>query len=231
MKESPFIVAFDCAEFSEAATLADQLDPALCRAKVGKELFTACGMPVIDMLHKKGYQVFLDLKFHDIPNTVAKAVAVAAKNDVWMLNVHASGGPRMMDAARDAVDRLRATTLLIAVTMLTSLEQSDCDFLGLTRSLSDQVIALADGAKESGLDGVVCSAQEAAELKAHLGSDFLLVTPGIRPQLDSGDDQRRTLTPMQALEQGSDYLVIGRPVTQAADPRAFLLQLLSEISS
>ena len=226
---SPIIVAFDCADMTSATLLAEQLSPTLCRAKVGKELFTACGMAVIDMLHDKGYEVFLDLKFHDIPTTVAKAIAVIAAKGVWMTNVHAAGGQRMMKAAKAAINELNASTQLIAVTVLTSMTDKDVASTGVVRPLTEQVTALALLAKESGLDGVVCSAQEAKQLRHDFGESFTLVTPGIRPASAAGDDQRRTLTARQALDQGSHYLVIGRPITQSPHPLVALESLIDEL--
>jgi len=223
--KSPFIVAFDCADLASAKHLADQLSPKLCRAKVGKELFTACGMAVIDMLHGKGYEVFLDLKYHDIPTTVAKAVAVVANAGIWMVNVHASGGHRMMSAAIEVASQ----THLIAVTVLTSMTDEDLQLTGVTRSVEEQVMFLADSTKNAGLNGVVCSAQEAQPLRARCGDDFLLVTPGIRPANAVADDQRRTLTPRQAIDAGSDYLVVGRPITQADDPLLALQEMLASL--
>ena len=211
-QSSPIIVAFDFADMASATLLAEQLSPNLCRAKVGKELFTACGMPVVDMLHNKGYEVFLDLKFHDIPTTVAKAIAVIAAKGVW-INVHAAGGQPMMMAAKAAINDIDASTQLIAVTVLTSMTDEDLASTGVVRPMNAQVMALALSAKESGLDGVVCSAQEAKQLRHDFGESFALVTPGIRPASAEGDDQRRTLTPRQAVDQGSNYLVIGRPIT------------------
>ena len=226
---SPIIVAFDCADMTSATLLAEQLSPTLCRAKVGKELFTACGMAVIDMLHDKGYEVFLDLKFHDIPTTVAKAIAVIAAKGVWMTNVHAAGGQRMMKAAKAAINELNASTQLIAVTVLTSMTDKDIASTGVVRPLTEQVTALALLAKESGLEGVVCSAQEAKQLRHDFGESFTLVTPGIRPASALGDDQRRTLTARQALDQGSHYLVIGRPITQSPHPLVALESLIDEL--
>ena len=226
---SPIIVAFDCADMTSATLLAEQLSPTLCRAKVGKELFTACGMAVIDMLHDKGYEVFLDLKFHDIPTTVAKAIAVIAAKGVWMTNVHAAGGQRMMMAAKAAINELDASTQLIAVTVLTSMTDKDLASTGVVRPLTEQVTALALLAKESGLEGVVCSALEAKQLRHDFGESFTLVTPGIRPASAVGDDQRRTLTARQALDQGSHYLVIGRPITQSPHPLVALESLIDEL--
>lgn len=226
--DSPFIVAFDCADLAAATRLADQLSPQLCRAKVGKELFTACGMAVIDMLHSKGYEVFLDLKYHDIPTTVAKAVAVVVNAGIWMVNVHASGGHRMMNAAQEAASQSN-NTHLIAVTVLTSMTDDDLQLTGVARTAEEQVLFLADSAKHAGLSGVVCSAQEAQQLRQRCGSDFLLVTPGIRPADAIADDQRRTLTPREAMDAGSDYLVVGRPITQADDPLQALQQMLASL--
>ena len=226
---SSIIVAFDCADMASATLLAEQLSPTLCRAKVGKELFTACGMAVIDMLHDKGYEIFLDLKFHDIPNTVAKAIAIIAAKGVWMTNVHAVGGTRMMKAAKAAINELNASTQLIAVTVLTSMTDKDIRSTGVVRPLTEQVAALALLAKESGLEGVVCSAQEAKQLRHDFGESFTLVTPGIRPASAMGDDQRRTLTARQALDQGSHYLVVGRPITQSPHPLVALESLIDEL--
>lgn len=229
MNNSPFIVAFDCVDLNAAKKLAGQLSPSMCRAKVGKELFTAVGMPVVDMLHKQGYEVFLDLKFHDIPNTVNKAVTSAVNAGVWMVNVHASGGALMMNAAKEAIVSANSDTLLIAVTVLTSMTEAELKPLGVMRSLKEQVSVLANSAKEQGLDGVVCSAREAANLRKQCGEDFLLVTPGIRPQDAPIDDQRRTCTPLEALDNGSNYLVIGRPVTQVDEPGLALEKLVNQL--
>lgn len=226
---SPIIVAFDCADMASATLLAEQLSPTLCRAKVGKELFTACGMPVIDMLHDKGYEVFLDLKFHDIPTTVAKAIAVIAAKGIWMTNVHAFGGRRMMSAAKAAITELDSLTQLIAVTVLTSMTDQDLAATGVVRPIAEQVSALALSAKESGLDGVVCSAQEANQLNKDCGEQFTLVTPGIRTVSTTDDDQRRTLTARQALDQGSHYLVIGRPIAQSSNPLVALESFIAEL--
>jgi len=225
------IVALDFDTLDAAVALAKQLDPAQCRLKVGKELFTYCGPGVVDALHKLGFEVFLDLKFHDIPNTVAKAVKAAAELGVWMVNVHASGGLEMMKAARAAIESYGdKRPLLIAVTVLTSMSGEDLSEIGLQRSPEQQVQCLAGLAQKAGLDGVVCSSQEARELKASLGKDFLLVTPGIRPQDSAIGDQKRIMTPVAALEAGSDYLVIGRPITQAPAPLAALAAIAEGIS-
>ncbi|MCG8536043.1 MAG: orotidine-5'-phosphate decarboxylase [Pseudomonadales bacterium] len=227
---SPIIVALDFPYHEQALDMADRLDPALCRVKVGKELFTREGPGILKALHERDFEVFLDLKFHDIPNTVAKACAVAADLGVWMLNVHASGGQRMMEAAKEAVDQAGTGALLIAVTVLTSMEQSDLAQIGLDVAPLDQVKRLAALAKQSGLDGVVCSAQEAEHLKQHCGSGFQLVTPGIRPAGAATDDQRRIMTPAQAQSVGVDYMVIGRPITQANDPDQALKEIIQSLT-
>jgi len=215
---SPVIVAFDFDNLETATRLANQLDPALCRAKVGKELFTAEGMRAVDMLQTLGYEVFLDLKFHDIPNTVAAAVKSVAAMGVWMVNVHASGGERMMAAAKEALTQTQSKTLLTAVTVLTSMTEQELLAVGVSRPLNEQVSALAQSAKQQGLDGVVCSAREATRLREQCGEDFVLVTPGIRPVKSDAADQRRTSTPQEALNNGSTYLVVGRPISTASDP-------------
>lgn len=216
--KSPVVVALDFDNAGAALALADRLEPIECRLKVGKELFTCAGPQVVEQLMHKGFEVFLDLKFHDIPNTCAKAVKAAAELGVWMVNVHASGGQRMMEAARDELEKFSNKPLLIAVTVLTSMEAGDLAGLGLAVSPLQQVERLAALAKTAGLDGVVCSAQEVAMLRRQLGQDFCLVTPGIRPPGAAANDQKRIVTPEQAMVMGSDYLVIGRPITQAEDP-------------
>lgn len=213
------LVALDYATAKDSLALAGQLDPQLCRLKVGKELFTACGPSIVEQLQQLGFDVFLDLKFHDIPNTVAKALASAADLGVWMVNVHASGGQRMLAAARESLDRRSGhRPLLIAVTLLTSMEAGDLPAIGIKDAPETQVLRLARLARDCGLDGVVCSPLEAASLRRELGAPFCLVTPGIRAEAAAADDQRRVMTPRQALAAGSNYLVIGRPITGAADP-------------
>jgi orotidine-5'-phosphate decarboxylase len=230
MKNSPIVVALDFENKNEALNLVSQLDPALCRLKVGKEMFTYFGPSLITELHQRHFDVFLDLKFHDIPNTVAKAVQAAADLGVWMVNVHASGGSRMMHAAREALIKFGTDKpLLIAVTVLTSMEQADLTELGIQLTPAQQVLKLAALTASSGLDGVVCSAQEAALLKQQFGREFCLVTPGIRPAFSTTDDQKRVMTPSEALAVGVDYLVIGRPVTKAVDPLAALQAICQEI--
>jgi orotidine-5'-phosphate decarboxylase len=231
MTDSKIIVALDYADAASALALVARLDPALCKLKVGKELFTAAGPAFVESLVKQQYDVFLDLKFHDIPNTVAKACQAAANLGVWMLNVHASGGLPMMQAAREGLDKAfgAKAPLLIAVTVLTSMDEPTLHSLGIQRSLSDHVLALASLTQQAGLHGVVCSAQEAAMLKQALGQAFCLVTPGIRPADASHDDQTRIVTPKDAIALGSHYLVIGRPITQAADPIVALNTIIKNI--
>ena len=229
--KSTVIVALDYDNQDSALTLADRLDPRLCRLKVGKELFTAAGPSVVKKLTDRGFDVFLDLKFHDIPNTVAKAIGTAADLGVWMTNVHASGGSRMMSAARQALDSKGSDMLLIGVTVLTSMDVSDLEEVGVQGNASAQVLRLAELAKNSGLDGVVCSAQEAKLLKESLGQGFKLVTPGIRLADSVADDQRRIVTPADALALGSDYLVIGRPITKSTNPLATLLEINRSLMS
>jgi len=220
------IVALDYPQAAPALDLALRLEPALCRLKVGKELFTAAGPQLVEQFMQRGFEVFLDLKFHDIPNTTAQACKAAAVLGVWMVNVHALGGRRMMEAAREAVAQAARPPRLIAVTVLTSMAQEDLSELGINATPADMVLRLATLARDSGLDGVVCSAQEAALLRREFGGDFCLVTPGIRPADAAADDQSRIMTPRAALENGASYLVIGRPITRAVDP----LRALQEIS-
>lgn len=230
--EAPrIIVAMDYDNVDDCLTMARRLSPDYCRLKVGKELFTRSGPAVVEQLTELGFDVFLDLKFHDIPNTVAGAVRAAADLGVWMVNIHASGGERMMQAAREALDKNSGRRpLLIGVTVLTSMTEEDLRATGVERDPMAQVQHLAQLSRQSGLDGVVCSAQEAGALRKHLGDDFCLVTPGIRPAGTSTDDQRRTLTPQEAMAAGSHYLVVGRPVTQAPDPVQRCREIADSIS-
>jgi len=223
------VVALDYSSAKEAINLAEQLDPEMCRLKVGKELFTREGPAVVEKLQNKGFDIFLDLKFHDIPNTTAAACAVAADLGVWMVNVHALGGRRMMEAARNAVDKSSHQPLLIGVTILTSMAAEDLLEIGLSDQPANEVARLAGLAKDSGLDGLVCSAHEAAAMCARFGSDFVLVTPGIRPAGSDKGDQRRTMTPVEALSAGASYLVIGRPISGAEEPAEMLKKIASEI--
>ncbi len=229
MNSTKIIVALDFPDAASALALAGRLDPALCRLKVGKELFTAAGPEVVRALVARGFEVFLDLKFHDIPNTVAAACRAAAGLGVWMMNVHASGGRRMLTAASEALADLPHPPLLIAVTVLTSMSAEDLSEVGVADAPADQVLRLARLAKACLFDGVVCSAQEAALLRASLGSDFRLVTPGIRPAGADTGDQRRVMTPVAALRAGATDLVIGRPITGALDPLAALKSIQTEI--
>lgn len=222
---SPVIVALDFSTVNDALTLAKQLDPKKCRVKVGKELFTVAGPTIIEALQHLGFDVFLDLKFHDIPNTTAMAVKVAASMGVWMLDVHCVGGFAMMQACRQVLDDARSKTLLIGVTVLTSLEAEDLKQLGITKTPEQQVLNLAALAATAKLDGLVCSAQEAHALKTQF-PQLKLVTPGIRPVGSSKDDQQRIVTPPQAIADGSDYLVIGRPITKADNPAQALENIL-----
>lgn len=231
LPRSPIIVALDVADAGAALSFAARLDPTLCRVKVGKELFTRAGPAVVEQLQNAGFEVFLDLKFHDIPNTVAQALRAAADLGVWMVNVHASGGRRMLEAAANALLASRQAPLLIGVTVLTSMDQSDLDELGYRETVAERVLRLATLTASAGLDGVVCSAQEAPVLRCACGDSFALVTPGIRTAGDDAGDQRRVVTPAAALALGSDYLVIGRSVTSAADPRLALRSIMADISS
>ena len=228
------IVALDFANPMHALALADRLDPAACALKVGKEMFVVAGPEPVRWMIERGFRVFLDLKFHDIPNTVAQACAAATRLGVWMLNVHAAGGSAMLTAARQSVDRTVAerggrTPLLIAVTVLTSLGDDDLREQGLTISTADQAVKLARMTADCGLDGVVCSAVEAPALRTAIGVGFTLVTPGIRLADSAPDDQTRIITPEAAIANGADYLVIGRPITRAADPVAVLAAINASI--
>ena len=223
------IVALDYAAAAPALALVDRLDPGRCALKVGKELFTRVGPGLVETLVRRGFRVFLDLKFHDIPNTVAAACDAAADLGVWMVNLHASGGRRMMDAARERLAAHSKAPLLIGVTVLTSLDRDDLAEIGCPDEPLDRVLRLACLTREAGLDGIVCSPLEAAPVREALGAGFLLVTPGVRPASASVGDQRRVMTPRDALVAGSDYLVIGRPITAADDPLAALAAIEAEM--
>lgn len=223
------VVAIDRPDLGQAVSLADRLDPTLCRLKVGVELFTAAGPAAVEALQNRGFEVFLDLKFHDIPNTVAAACRSAAALGVWMVNVHAGGGRRMLAAAAETVSAATHRPLLVGVTVLTSLDQAELAAVGVVADPAGQVLRLARCCADAGLDGVVCSPLEIAQLRAALGPDFTLVTPGIRGPGDAGDDQRRTLAPAAALAAGADYLVIGRPITAAADPMVALQAITASL--
>ncbi len=219
------IVALDCPTARDAMALADQLDPAHCRLKIGKALFTQCGPSVVKSLIKNGFDVFLDLKYHDIPNTVAHACLAAAELGVWMVNVHALGGDAMMIAARKVLCDNINRPLIVAVTLLTSMDDATFKAIGFQGSITNMVLSLAKSASDCGLDGVVCSAMEARQLRAVHGDKLKLITPGIRPSLSYHDDQHRTMTPIDAIHAGSNYLVIGRPITGAKDPMQTLLTI------
>ena len=236
MREMPqtdprIIVALDFAEPEQALALLAHLHPGLCRIKIGKELFTRGGPALVEKVIARGFAVFLDLKFHDIPNTVAQACKAAADLGVWMVNVHTLGGRKMLEAAGNAIATCATRPLLIGVTLLTSLDAQELRDIGITATLEEQVVRLASLAQQSGLDGVVCSAREARSLRARFGPDFCLVTPGIRPDGAAAQDQSRTMTPAAALHAGATYLVIGRPITQAPDPLAALESIRAEISA
>lgn len=229
MIDPKIIIALDFPSAAPALALAERLQPSLCRLKVGKELFTASGPALLEQLMRREFEVFLDLKYHDIPNTVAQACKVAASLGVWMVNVHALGGRRMLEASCEAIANSAHKPKLIAVTMLTSMTQEDLADIGINATPAELVLRLAKLARDSGLDGVVCSAQEAALLRKLYGNEFCLVTPGIRPAQASLDDQSRVMTPLAALQAGSSYLVIGRPITQAADPLQALCGICMDI--
>lgn len=224
------IVALDFPEPGAAMELVSGLDPELCRLKVGKEMFTRLGPAFVEQLVGKGFDVFLDLKFHDIPNTVAAACAAAADLGVWMTNVHASGGRRMMEAARNRLQQMQISPLLVAVTILTSLGQDDIAEIGYSGTPAENVLRLAQLAEKSGMDGIVCSPLEAKEVRPLVSDDFCLVTPGVRPSFAVKDDQKRVMTPADAIHNGADFLVIGRPITGAEDPLQALRDIQSEIA-
>ena len=227
--EPRIIVALDYPNAQAAWSLIDQLRADLCRLKIGKEMFTRSGPAFVEQVIERGFDVFLDLKYHDIPNTVAAACDAAADLGVWMMNVHASGGRRMMEAAAQKLARHSRPPLLIAVTVLTSLSREELNEIGLPGSPEENVLRLAGLARESGLDGVVCSPREAATLRNRFGSDFILVTPGVRPASASRDDQTRVMTPGDAIRAGSSYLVVGRPITAAPEPLAALQAISMEV--
>ncbi|MCG5495071.1 orotidine-5'-phosphate decarboxylase [Ectothiorhodospira variabilis] len=227
--EPRIIIALDFPDADTALSFVKSLDPAQCRLKVGFELFVAAGPTLIEALQTRGFEVFLDLKFHDIPNTVAGACRTAAALGVWMINVHASGGRRMMEAAREALEGEGKRPLLIAVTVLTSMDDAELEACGIGRGVDEQARFLAGLTQESGLDGVVCSAREAPVLRQELGTEFLKVTPGIRPRGSEAGDQKRIVTPADAIRDGATHLVIGRPITRAQDPSAVLAAIHQEL--
>lgn len=229
MSSSPIIVALDFANEKEALALVEQLEPGRCRLKVGKELFTRSGPELVKNLVKKNFDVFLDLKFHDIPNTVARACQAGADLGVWMINVHAMGGRKMLEAAREALPANNSNPKLIAVTVLTSMGADDLKEIGINHSPAQHVKHLATLTHDCGLDGVVCSPQEIALLREDLDSNFELITPGIRPAWSATGDQKRIMTPAEAMQAGSNYLVIGRPITQAEHPMQALEKIEMEL--
>ncbi len=232
MSQAKVIVALDFADKREALSFVDKVEPSACRLKVGKEMFTYFGPEFVTSLTRKGFDVFLDLKFHDIPNTVAKACVAAADLGVWMVNVHAVGGQKMMEAAKQAVVNAGGNQpKLIAVTVLTSMSEADLKQTGINCNIATQVAHLAGLTQQSGFDGVVCSAHEASMLKTKFGKDFQLVTPGIRPHGSAQGDQTRIMTPQQAVQAGVDYMVIGRPITQSANPLETLAAINQSITS
>ncbi|MBA1444281.1 MAG: orotidine-5'-phosphate decarboxylase [Chromatiales bacterium] len=228
---SRVIVALDFPDETSALELVEKLDPCMCRLKVGKEMFTRLGPSFVEQLSGKGFDIFLDLKFHDIPNTVAAACSAAADLGVWMMNVHASGGRRMMEAAAERLAVRSERPLLVAVTILTSLSKEDIAEVGYHGEPAENVLRLADLSLSSGMDGVVCSPREASDIRGRVGNDFLLVTPGVRPLDAAADDQRRVMTPADAINAGSSYLVVGRPITAAANPLQALHAINNEILS
>ncbi len=229
MPSPKIIIAIDVNNQPDAIRLAEKFDPKLCRLKIGLELYTAEGPAILEVLQKLGFEIFLDLKFHDIPNTVARVCAVAASMGVWMVNVHALGGRAMMSAAREAISKSNHQPLLTAVTILTSHSQEDLAAVGITGNLEECVLQYAENARQAGCDGIVCSALEAGKLRKKLGDDFILVTPGIRPEGGNTNDQKRVVSPVVAIESGANYLVIGRPVTGADDPARALLNIHESI--
>lgn len=224
-------MSLDFSDQDQVFKLTQKIDPSRCRLKVGKELFTHAGPILVEKLIEQGFDIFLDLKYHDIPTTVAKACCMAAAMGVWMINVHASGGVNMMRLVRETIDKQRHRPLVIGVTVLTSMNDADLGQLGINKTVIEQVIHLAGLAEECGLDGVVCSSNEVSNLRKEFGNDFCLVTPGIRPEGTDQNDQQRIMTPAQAIIAGSDYLVVGRPITQAADPLKALEAIENEIIS
>ena len=226
--ENKIIIPLDL-DYANAIKLAQELDPKICRLKIGSQLFTSSGPKIVKEFSNLGFDIFLDLKFHDIPNTVYEAVKSSADLGVWMVNVHASGGREMLDAAKKALDGYKNPPLLIGVTLLTSLSEESLIDIGLT-GLPEQVLRLASLAKEVGLNGVVCAPSDITSIKNKFGKEFLTVTPGIRPSKSNLNDQRRVATPSEAIESGSDFIVIGRPITESKNPCSALERIYKEIS-
>lgn len=228
--DKPIIVALDYLNQQDVLQMADCLSPELCRVKVGKALFVSVGPSIIKQLHQRGFEVFLDLKFHDIPNTVNQAIKSVADLGVWLTNIHLLGGEKMIQSAKKAIEGYQNPPKLIGVTVLTSFNQEDLNKIGLNQSIDQLAVNLAITAKQNGLDGVVCSAREARLIKQNCGLDFITVTPGIRLEIDERDDQERIVTPKNALQNGSDYLVIGRPITKSINPKQKLADILKDLS-
>ncbi len=230
-KHNPIICAVDTKDVAKAGQLAEQLHGSVGALKLGLEFFTANGVEGVQAISESGMPIFLDLKFHDIPNTVAGAIKSTADMDIFMMTVHATGGKAMLKAAAEAAAEISAIAvkkkpLVVAVTVLTSLDESDIHSIGVSGSVEEQVKRLAALAQESGMDGVVCSPHEISLLRAQCGKDFKLVVPGIRPEGTAHGDQKRVMTPKEAIEQGADYLVIGRPITGAKDPKQAAQEIL-----
>ena len=223
-------IAIDQNDINKAKELIQKLAPEMCGIKVGKELFTACGPEIIQWIQEKGFKVFLDLKYHDIPNTVEKACFVASKMGVSILNVHALGGIDMMLAAKEGVDKSNNNPYLIAVTLLTSMDSNGLKDIGFTSTVNKQILNLAKSASQAKMNGIVCSAKDIINIKSELPESFLYVTPGIRLSSSTKDDQKRISTPSEAVKMGSNILVIGRPITQAKNPEAVLNEIMNEIS-
>lgn len=228
-KGKQIIVALDFPHLKSALDFAEQLDPLACRVKIGKELFTASGPACIESFQKRGFEVFLDLKFHDIPNTVAKACEVAADLGCWMVNLHVSGGRQMLESAANILAKRSKRPLLVGVTVLTSMRKIDLRETGIAFGPEKQVLLLTALAREAGMDGIVCSPLEARSVRKEMGCNFVLVTPGVRPSSSTADDQNRIATPAEAVNMGSDFLVIGRPITRAENPPAVLQQIYDSL--
>ena len=223
-------IAIDTNDSNKAKDLIQKLSPEICGIKVGKELFTACGPGIIEWIQEKGFKVFLDLKYHDIPNTVERACFAASKMGVSILNVHALGGKNMMLAAKEGIDKSNNNPYLIAVTLLTSMNSNELKDIGFSTSVNKQILNLAKSANQANLDGIVCSAKDIIKIKNVLPKNFLYVTPGIRLSNSSQDDQKRISTPLEAIKMGSSILVIGRPITKAKYPEVVLNEIMNEIS-
>lgn len=227
---SPIIVALDYHDIYQVLKFSDMVSPQQCRLKIGTEIFTYAGPSIIRSLHERGFDIFLDLKFHDIPHTITKTVTVAAELGVWMIDLHVSNGKRVMQSARHALVPFGTSApLLIGITVLTSMCDKDLHDLGISDNVLVHTLRLAQLAKQCKLNGIVCSALEARQIRIHCGPKFIIITPGIRPLNSKIDDQMRVMTPIQAQKTGIDYMVIGRPITQANDPALALASILSEL--